>query len=213
MQIYPNDIRPMGTNNLNQLIHQNLGLSSFDVVSQVQGNLPWLKELFNNLHVLQALSVNREAINRIGQHSHVLYAIAESIPALKEIYCNLGQIVSAAQSYYSLAQENKKLHDKLDVLLGITSQEGLDHLLERYHDVELKLATAEAKLAQVNTNSEDIKIISKVLVHLNLSEAVTIAEKTHNYTDIAHAITLLQESKQLGNDEQYNEQRLGAIHG
>ena len=207
----PQDIRPMGTNNLNQLVHHHLGSASFDVVAQVQANLPWLHDLYNKLGLISALAANSESITRLGQHTQTLYVIAKSMPALKEIYCKLDLLESISGNLCKSTKINEELNDKLTALLGIISTKDIDNLIARYDEVEAKLAEAETLLKTINQNKLDIQSLNKISVHLQASEAVTLAEQSLNQEDKLNASLLVQESIKLGNDESVNQNRLGKL--
>ena len=207
----PQDIRPMGTNNLNQLVHHHLGSASFDVVAQVQANLPWLHDLYNKLGLISALAANSESITRLGQHTQTLYVIAKSMPALKEIYCKLDLLESISGNLCKSTKINEELNDKLTILLGIISTKDIDNLIARYDEVEAKLAEAETLLKTINQNKLDIQSLNKISVHLQASEAVTLAEQSLNQEDKLNASLLVQESIKLGNDESVNQNRLGKL--
>ena len=207
----PQDIRPIGTNNLNQLVHHHLGSASFDVVAQVQANLPWLHDLYNKLGLISALAANSESITRLGQHTQTLYAIAHSMPALKEIYCKLDLLESISGNLCKSTKLNEELNDKLTILLGIISTKDIDNLIARYDEVEAKLAEAETLLKTINQNKLDIQSLNKISVHLQASEAVTLAEQSLNQEDKLNANLLVQESIKLGNDESVNQNRLGKL--
>ena len=207
----PQDIRPMGTNNLNQLVHHHLGSASFDVVAQVQANLPWLHDLYNKLGLISALAANSESITRLGQHTQTLYVIAQSMPALKEIYCKLDLLESISGNLCKSTKINEELNDKLTILLGIISVKDIDNLIARYDEVEAKLAEAETLLKTINQNKLDIQSLNKISVHLQASEAVTLAEQSLSQEDKLNASLLVQESIKLGNDESVNQNRLGKL--
>ena len=207
----PQDIRPIGTNNLNQLVHHHLGSASFDVVAQVQANLPWLHDLYNKLGLISALADNSESITRLGQHTQTLYVIAQSMPALKEIYCKLDLLESISGNLCKSTKLNEELNDKLTILLGIISVKDIDNLIARYDEVEAKLAEAETLLKTINLNKLDIQSLNKISVHLQASEAVTLAEQSLNQEDKLNANLLVQESIKLGNDESVNQNRLGKL--
>jgi len=207
----PQDIRPIGTNNLNQLVHHHLGSASFDVVAQVQANLPWLHDLYNKLGLISALAANSESITRLGQHTQTLYVIAQSMPALKEIYCKLDLLESISSNLCESTKLNEELNDKLTILLGIISTKDIDNLIARYDEVEAKLAEAETLLKTINQNKLDIQSLNKISVHLQASEAVTLAEQSLNQEDKLNANLLVQESIKLGNDESVNQNRLGKL--
>lgn len=207
----PQDIRPMGTNNLNQLVHHHLGSASFDVVAQVQANLPWLHDLYNKLGLISALAANSESITRLGQHTQTLYVIAQSMPALKEIYCKLDLLESISGNLCKSTKINEELNDKLTILLGIISVKDIDNLIARYDEVEAKLAEAETLLKTINQNKLDIQSLNKISVHLQASEAVTLAEQSLSQEDKLNANLLVQESIKLGNDESVNQNRLGKL--
>ena len=207
----PQDIRPIGTNNLNQLVHHHLGSASFDVVAQVQANLPWLHDLYNKLGLISALAANSESITRLGQHTQTLYVIAQSMPALKEIYCKLDLLESISGNLCKSTKINEELNNKLTILLGIISTKDIDNLIARYDEVEAKLAEAETLLKTINQNKLDIQSLNKISVHLQASEAVTLAEQSLSQEDKLNANLLVQESIKLGNDESVNQNRLGKL--
>ena len=207
----PQDIRPMGTNNLNQLVHHHLGSASFDVVAQVQANLPWLHDLYNKLGLISALAANSESITRLGQHTQTLYAIAQSMPALKEIYCKLGTLTKIADDIHRNEEAITELNCKLSTLLGILKVSDIDNLITRYEEIEEQLANTEDVLKRVNQNKEDLVTVNKILVHLRATDAITLAQHTKNQNDIEYASSLVQESIELGNDETVNLSRLESL--
>lgn len=207
----PQDIRPMGTNNLNQLVHHHLGSNSFDVVAQVQANLPWLHDLYNKLGLISALAANSESITRLGQHTQTLYAIAQSMPALKEIYCKLDTLTKMADDIHRNEEAITELNGKLSTLLGILKVSDIDNLITRYEEIEEQLANTEDVLKRVNQNKEDLVTVNKILVHLRATDAITLAQHTKNQNDIEYASSLVQESIELGNDETINLNRLESL--
>lgn len=207
----PQDIRPMGTNNLNQLVHHHLGSQSFDVVAQVQANLPWLHDLYNKLGLISALAANSESITRLGQHTQTLYAIAQSMPALKEIYCKLDTLTKMADDIHRNEEAITELNGKLSTLLGILKVSDIDNLITRYEEIEEQLANTEDVLKRVNQNKEDLVTVNKILVHLRATDAITLAQHTMNQNDIEYASSLVQESIELGNDETINLNRLESL--
>ena len=207
----PQDIRPMGTNNLNQLVHHHLGSQSFDVVAQVQANLPWLHDLYNKLGLISALAANSESITRLGQHTQTLYAIAQSMPALKEIYCKLDTLTKMADDIHCNEEAITELNCKLSTLLGILKVSDIDNLITRYEEIEEQLANTEDVLKRVNQNKKDLVTVNKILVHLRATDAITLAQHTKNQNDIEYASSLVQESIELGNDETINLSRLESL--
>lgn len=207
----PQDIRPMGTNNLNQLVHHHLGSNSFDVVAQVQANLPWLHDLYNKLGLISALAANSESITRLGQHTQTLYAIAQSMPALKEIYCKLDTLTKMTDDIQRNKEVNIELNCKLNTLLGILKVPDIDNLITRFEEMEKQLANTEDILKRVNQNKEDLVTVNKILVHLRATDAITLAQHTMNQNDIEYASSLVQESIELGNDETINLSRLESL--
>ena len=207
----PQDIRPMGTNNLNQLVHHHLGSNSFDVVAQVQANLPWLHDLYNKLGLISALAANSESITRLGQHTQTLYAIAQSMPALKEIYCKLDTLTKMADDIHRNKEVITELNGKLSTLLGILKVSDIDNLITRYEEIEEQLANTEDVLKRVNQNKEDLVTVNKILIHLRATDAITLAQHTMNQNDIEYASSLIQESIELGNDETINLNRLESL--
>ena len=207
----PQDIRPMGTNNLNQLVHHHLGSNSFDVVAQVQANLPWLHDLYNKLGLISDLAANSESITRLGQHTQTLYAIAQSMPALKEIYCKLDTLTKMTDDIQRNKEVNIELNCKLNTLLGILKVPDNDNLITRFEEMEKQLANTEDILKRVNQNKEDLVTVNKILVHLRATDAITLAQHTKNQNDIEYASSLVQESIELGNDETINLSRLESL--
>ena len=207
----PQDIRPMGTNNLNQLVHHHLGSNSFDVVAQVQANLPWLHDLYNKLGLISALAANSESITRLGQHTQTLYAIAQSMPALKEIYCKLDTLTKMADDIHCNEEVITELNCKLSTLLGILKVSDIDNLITRYEEIEEQLANTEDVLKKVNQNKEDLVTVNKILTHLRATDAITLAQHTKNQNDVEYASSLVQKSIELGNDETINLSRLESL--
>ena len=201
----PQDIRPMGTNNLNQLVHHHLGSQSFDVVAQVQANLPWLHDLYNKLGLISALAANSESITRLGQHTQTLYAIAQSMPALKELYCNLDLITKGVPELNSIDKRLTEQNAMLNSLLGHVSKENIKSLDDRYDELDGKLAEHEVLLETMDEIKSGLTTINQVLVHLQTTELVNRAVESEKTSDIEAAKKLLQNSIKLGNDESYNQ--------
>lgn len=194
----PQDIRPMGTNNLNQLVHHHLGSQSFDVVAHVQANLTWLNELHNKLGIISSLANHGQTLDVLAQHTQTLWAISESMPALKDLYCNLDLIIQGAPELNCINKRLTEQNAMLNSLLGHVSEEDIKSLDARYVELDGKLAKHEVLL-------ETMDEINQVLVHLQVTELVNRAVKSEETADIAAAKKLLNTSIKLGNDERYNQ--------
>ena len=194
----PQDIRPMGTNNLNQLVHHHLGSQSFDVVAHVQANLTWLNELHNKLGIISSLANHGQTLDVLAQHTQTLWAISESMPALKDLYCNLDLIIKGAPELHCIDKRLTEQNAMLNSLLGHVSEEDIKSLDARYVELDGKLAKHEVLL-------ETMDEINQVLVHLQVTELVNRAVKSEKTADIAAAKKLLNTSIKLGNDESYNQ--------
>ena len=194
----PQDIRPMGTNNLNQLVHHHLGSQSFDVVAHVQANLTWLNELHNKLGIISSLANHGQTLDVLAQHTQTLWAISESMPALKDLYCNLDLIIQGAPELNCINKRLTEQNAMLNSLLGHVSEEDIKSLDARYVELDGKLAKHEVLL-------ETMDEINQVLVHLQVTELVNRAVKSEKTADIEAAKKLLNTSIKLGNDESYNQ--------
>ena len=194
----PQDIRPMGTNNLNQLVHHHLGSQSFDVVAHVQANLTWLNELHNKLGIISSLANHGQTLDVLAQHTQTLWAISESMPALKDLYCNLDLIIKGAPELNCIDKRLTEQNAMLNSLLGHVSEEDIKSLDARYVELDGKLAKHEVLL-------ETMDEINQVLVHLQVTELVNRAVKSEKTADIEAAKKLLNTSIKLGNDESYNQ--------
>ena len=204
----PQDIRPLGTNNLNQLVHHQLGSQSFDVVAHVQANLPWLNELHNKLGIISSLANHGQTLDILAQHTQTLWAISESMPALKELYCNLDLIIKGVPELNSLNSIDKRLTEQnamLNSLLGHVSKEDIKSLDDRYAELDSKLAEHEVLLETMDEIKSGLTTINQVLVHLQVTELVNRAVKSEKTADIEAAKKLLNTSIKLGNDESYNQ--------
>ena len=204
----PQDIRPLGTNNLNQLVHHQLGSQSFDVVAHVQANLPWLNELHNKLGIISSLANHGQTLDILAQHTQTLWAISESMPALKELYCNLDLITKGVHELNSLNSIDKRLTEQnamLNSLLGHVSKEDIKSLDDRYAELDSKLAEHEVLLETMDGIKSGLTTINQVLVHLQVTELVNRAVKSEKTADIEAAKKLLNTSIKLGNDESYNQ--------
>ena len=196
----PQDIRPMGTNNLNQLVHHHLGSQSFDVVAHVQANLTWLNELHNKLGIISSLANHGQTLDVLAQHTQTLWAISESMPALKDLYCNLDLIIKGAPELNCINKRLTEQNAMLNSLLGHVSEEDIKSLDARYVELDGKLAKHEVLL-----ETSDLTTINQVLVHLQVTELVNRAVKSEKTADIEAAKKLLNTSIKLGNDESYNQ--------
>lgn len=89
------DSRPMGLNNLNELVHRQLGKDGFQTVRVVYDNLLWLHQLCENLGGLLSLSQNIHSadvlnqymgdIVKTSQHLNDVVTLNNSLPYIKEI--------------------------------------------------------------------------------------------------------------------------------
>lgn len=201
----PQDIRPMGTNNLNQLVHYHLGSQSFDVVAHVQANLPWLNELHNKLGIISSLAAHGQTLDILAQHTQTLWAISESMPALKELYCNLELITKGVPKLNSIDKRLTEQNAMLNSLLGHVSKEDIESLDDRYAELDGKLAEHEVLLETMDEIKTGLTTINQVLVHLQVTELVNRAVKSEKTADIEAAKKLLNTSIKLGNDENYNQ--------
>lgn len=201
----PQDIRPMGTNNLNQLVHHQLGSQSFDVVAHVQANLPWLNELHNKLGTISSLAAHGQTLDVLAQHTQTLWAISESMPALKELYCNLDLITKGVPKLNSIDKRLTEQNAMLNSLLGHVSKEDIESLDDRYAELDGKLAEHEVLLETMDEIKTGLTTINQVLVHLQVTELVNRAVKSEKTADIETAKKLLNTSIKLGNDESYNQ--------
>ena len=201
----PQDIRPIGTNNLNQLVHHQLGSQSFDVVAHVQANLPWLNELHNKLGIISSLAAHGQTLDVLAQHTQTLWAISESMPALKELYCNLELIIKGVPKLNSIDKRLTEQNAMLNSLLGHVSKEDIESLDDRYAELDGKLAEHEILLETMDEIKTGLTTINQVLVHLQVTELVNRAVKSEKTADIEAAKKLLNTSIKLGNDESYNQ--------
>ena len=219
----PQDIRPMGVNNLNQLVHHHLGSESFDVVAQVRANLPWLYELHQSLGVITRLAPYATSFEEIGKHSQTLWAIAESMPALQKVYDNLTFLVQAGTSLKEMNEKYKTILAELEALHGQVSQAAIQDLLSRYSVVEGKLAANENilnELAQVKQENVTLsaalqnaqKAIEKAALQNTALNLVLHAQETQLQPDIQAAKEAVRKSKVAGNDETLNTARLEEIN-
>ena len=219
----PQDIRPMGTNNLNQLVHHHLGSQSFDIVAEVQANFPWLYKLYESLGTITRLAPYAAALDEVGKHSQTLWAIAESMPALQQVYNNLTPLVHAGTSLKEMNEKHKTILAELEALHGQVSQAAIQDLLTRYSTVEAKLAANEnilTELAQVKqentTLSTTLQNTQKAIEKLSLQNAALNlalhAQETQLQSDIQAAKEAVRKSKVAGNDETLNTARLEEIN-
>lgn len=204
----PQDMRPMGTNNLNQLVHHHLGSESFDVVAQIRANLPWLHDLATKIHVISALAHHADNLDKIGANSTVIYALAESMPALKDIYCHLDNLVALSKVGTSINAKVTKIENELSALNGQVSQAAIDDLLKRYAEVENKLSGSEGLVNSLPVIQKDMVQLNKTVAHLLAANATTTAMVTEKTSDINAARKLIEQSEALGNNETVNTQRL-----
>lgn len=201
----PQDIRPMGTDNLNQLVHHQLGSQSFDVVAHVQANLPWLNELHDKLGIISSLANHGQTLDVLAQHTQTLWAISESMPALKELYCNLDLITKGVPKLNSIDKRLTEQNAMLNSLLGHVSKEDIESLDDRYAELDGKLAEHEVLLETMDGIKSGLTTTNQVLVHLQVTELVNRAVKSEKTADIEAAKKLLNTSIKLGNDESYNQ--------
>lgn len=207
----PTNGRPVGINNLNQLVSSQIGLSSYEVIASLQSNLPLIQAVYNELKNIQTLGLNTLAVQVIGQNIDTLKVIACSLPALQSILDNLDNITNVNKNININNENLKKIKSDLDILNSQISQDALNTLLKKYENLQELLTKIEEKLVkteQIITNQDKL---NKELLHLKASEAVDIALASKLVIDINSAKEAILSSEKQNNDEYYNKTRLGKL--
>lgn len=207
----PTNGRPVGINNLNQLVSSQIGLSSYEVIASLQSNLPLIQAVYNELKNIQTLGLNTLAVQVIGQNIDTLKVIACSLPALQSILDNLDNITNVNKNININNENLKKIKSDLDILNSQISQDALNTLLKKYENLQELLTKIEEKLVkteQIITNQDKL---NKELLHLKASEAVDIALTSKLVIDINSAKEAILSSEKQNNDEYYNKTRLGKL--
>lgn len=200
----PEDVRPMGTNNLNQLVHHHLGSQSFDMVACVANNLMWLKHIHNNLTSLMAIHPHLQCLDKLMRNEQTVLALAESMPALKDIYHALDELKVAAPQLKTLATTMNEANIRL---AGIeTLIKNTVSRYQYYEDVENMNA---ALIQEVQAHKEALTEVNKQLLHLQAVNAVNDAIQSKINVDIVHAKAVIALSEQVGNDEKALKAKLG----
>lgn len=208
----PQDIRPMGTNNLNQLVHHHLGSNSFDVVANIQSNISWLYDLYKHLPRLQLLAQHTDSIKAVGENTKTLYAIGCSMDALSEVYLNLDKLKLSAKEFHEFNHKLEDLDDKMSMILGHINEDSLNHLVQRYNQVEAALSDQENIIKAIKDNETALNSYYPSIMHLLSTDAVRQAETSKMVKDITKAKDLIKLSEEAGNDESFNKEQLEKIN-
>ena len=157
---YPQDIRPMGVNNLNQLVHHHLGSESFDVVREVGQNMYWLHEIYHKLHLIAPLANEAPHLHEVGKHMRLLGEVHYHLPILRDIHKHLTKLLEEGKDI-------KDLNQKLDTV-GKNLEKLQAHILVNdLIELALKEQTEQAKLNAQNAIQQSIKLGNNELNNLN----------------------------------------------
>lgn len=157
---YPQDIRPMGVNNLNQLVHNHLGSESFDVVREVGQNMYWLHELYHKLHLIAPLANEAPHLHEVGKHMRLLGEVHYHLPILRDIHKHLTKLLEEGKNL-------KDLNQKLDSVSKNINKLQAHILVNDLVEVALVEKTSEAINEAQKAIQESIALGNNELNNLN----------------------------------------------
>lgn len=204
----PQDIRPMGSSNLNQLVYHNLGSNSYDVVACVHANLIWLHKLHEQLAVAanlnQLLTMHSRTLYDITNHINELWCISASMPALKRIHDNLPIITKNADYIHTLNERLQDTEKELKAINMHLSKDLMNEAITKYNEILANTKKLESLITNLSTLEKDT-------LHFKCTDAVTLAMFTKKIGDIDKATEVIKASVTAGNNEDINIDRLESI--
>lgn len=109
--------RPMGINNLNQLVETQLGHGGFEVVRTIYDNIQWLYALFNNIQTVTSVGNKLYAIENlykylgdiesIGSNINMLVDLNNDLPVIRELAPRIKSFVTELQEVNQGILDNK----------------------------------------------------------------------------------------------------------
>jgi hypothetical protein len=114
--MYPHlsDVRPMGVNNLNQLVHYQIGSESYAVVHQVYLHLQMLKSLSDNLPHITKLGSNVNKLEFFQQYLGTIVTLAENVNALVKLADNVPFLSQIAPRVNQFVENQQKIQYELE---------------------------------------------------------------------------------------------------
>jgi len=114
--MYPHlsDVRPMGVNNLNQLVHYQIGSESYEVVHQVYLHLQMLKALSDNLPHITKLGSNVNKLEFFQQYLGTIVTLAENVNALVKLADNVPFLSQIAPRVNQFVENQQKIQYELE---------------------------------------------------------------------------------------------------
>lgn len=140
----PQDTRIMGTNNLNQLVHHQLGSNAFDTVKTVCVNLQWLKTLHDNLSLLSHLDIDARTLRNIQLNLNNINAVSACLSDVNTVAANIEYLIHLSSEicfFEKLLKQIKKVIELLDT-------EEIANTLSRYEELNKQLEEREKRILQ-----------------------------------------------------------------
>lgn len=180
--MYPHlsDVRPMGVNNLNQLVHYQIGSESYAVVHQVFLHLQMLKSLSDNLPHIVKLGSNVSkleffqqylgSITALADNVNALIKLADNVPFLSEFAPRVNQFVENQQMIQHELQTQKVVFDEA-LALTESNTKNIEDMFVKYEQClqenieqhRMALATDYKEYShRLSTVVEDMESVARV---------------------------------------------------
>lgn len=146
-------VSPIGVNNLNQLVEQQLGNTGYEVVRAIYNNIQWLYSIHQQLPKLQTIQQatahldvlvkNTHTLQTVVQHLNSIESLNSNLPLVQDLAPRLDAFKASLDKYQTALKENNQ---KVTVLedLYLNSDVKLRNLELNTKNL-LKRLVAEAK--------------------------------------------------------------------
>lgn len=116
--------QPLGVNNLNQLVEQQLGNTGYEVVRCIYNNINWLYSTYEQLPLIgniqqtipyvQLLSQHIDTVSVLVQHLDVVKNLDSNLPLVQELAPRIQAFKTSLDKYQEVIKENNHKIERLD---------------------------------------------------------------------------------------------------
>lgn len=129
---------PLGVNNLNQLVEQQLGNTGYEVVRTIYNNIQWLYSVYEALPKVGSVQQISPYLDIIIKNTHSLEAIANNLYMLSNLESNLPLVQDLAPRIESFKNSLNKYQEELAL-----NNKKVSELDELYVNSKLMLSNLE----------------------------------------------------------------------
>lgn len=191
------NIPNMGMHNTNQLVHNQLGLQSFEVVRNIYDNLDWLYQIHSELNKLSVIFNNLPYLNNSLHLLEDIKIIRNNISNVVEVSRNLNFL----RDFLPVLQNFKK---DVDTLIDKCEQNRLTltNFELRYQNIETELTRLNTRLVtELKVNLEEYLLNTKNEFNEILCKVIKEKEEVENlYKQIKKFVPFYEQTVKNQND-------------